>query len=62
MNEVYSQRDPSRGIAEMQIIYSATLLYNTCRMRWMDMCIIRSWQIGNNDYLCSYIAVNKLLK
>ena len=24
MNEVYSQRDPSRGIAEVQNIYSAT--------------------------------------
>ena len=28
----------------------------------MDMCIIRSLQKGNDDYLCSYIAVNKLLK
>ena len=31
-------------------------------MSLMDMCIIRLWQIGNNDYLYSYIAVNKLLK
>ena len=42
MNEVYSQNNPFRGMAEVQIIYSATQLYNKCKMRLMDICIIRA--------------------